>query len=341
MGYDIVFRVDAHPDVALGHLTRCISFSTSLQKLGYNPIFVCFDDQSAIDLLKLSNQLFLTIPYKINRKETWQLETDILSDLPSRNSVLIIDSYDCNDIYIESLRQKFSAVVYIDDLGLDFPVDLVINPLCNANSNYFNSKKQLLGLNYMILSQDYANAPDIKDIRYPKSLVVTMGGIDHYNISSRAIEILEFINPDIVIDVVVGPFYENVNLIVEAKKKSKCVVNIHRNVSGLYSLFSQSSFGLSAGGGTIFELVATGTPSVGISLMQNQENNIKFLGEKGAILPLVYDPIHFDIALFKKLRYLVCDDKISSSLMAASRKLVDGNGANRIACFINSMIKTS
>ncbi|MDC3293778.1 UDP-2,4-diacetamido-2,4,6-trideoxy-beta-L-altropyranose hydrolase [Alphaproteobacteria bacterium] len=339
MEYDIIFRVDAHPDVALGHLKRCISLSIQLQKLGYNSVFVCFDDKSSIDLLEFSDQSYVAIPYKVNQNESRHLEIEILFDLHSRNSVIILDSYDCTDIYFDALRQKFSIIVYIDDLGFDFPVDLVINPLFMENVNYLNSKNQLLGLSYMILSQEYANTPDNKDIQSPKSLVVTMGGIDHYNLSVRAIKMLEEINQDIVIDVVVGPFYENLNLIVEAKAKSKSTINIHQNLQGLYSLFSRASFGLSAGGNTIFELVATATPSVGIALWKNQESNIKFLGERGAILPLTYDSTHIDRALLENLRYLVSDDNMYGYLAAAGRKLVDGKGASRIALHIKSIIE--
>jgi spore coat polysaccharide biosynthesis predicted glycosyltransferase SpsG len=159
-----------------------------------------------------------------------------------------------------------------------------------------------------------------------------MGGADHYNLSSRAIPILEKISQDIEVNIVIGAYYKNIELIKDAVKESCLAINLFENTSDLFSIISKSSIGLTAGGLTSYELAALSTPSVGIALWKNQYSNIECLSNQGALIPLYYSQIKdFDHELAKELSRLINDDDLIMSMSKKARNAIDGNGANRIS----------
>ena len=62
---------------------------------------------------------------------------------------------------------------------------------------------------------------------------------------------------------------------------------------------------ISAGGFTLYELCSMSTPTIGISLWDNQKNNVDCLAEKGALIPLYYSSKYFDSELETELRRLI------------------------------------
>ena len=158
-----------------------------------------------------------------------------------------------------------------------------------------------------------------------------MGGIDHYNLSSRIIPILQEISLDIEINMVIGPYYENIDLIKIAAKKSRLKVNFLENVTDLSSLIIKSDIALTAGGFTTYELAAMSTPSVGVALWKNQNDNVECLSSKGALIPLYYSKNKsFERELYKSFFRLI-DYSLLETMSKKARIAVDGNGANRIS----------
>ena len=256
----------------------------------------------------------------------------------SKTKLLVIDSYQASEDYTEGLGQIFDLVVYLDDLGKNLPVDLVVNSSCQAQRRKYDANHALCGLDYVILSEPYKHVDKTKQKKRKKSLVITMGGVDHFDISSQAIAMIEKIDTALQIDVVVGPFYENIKEIERAIRRSKASITVHRNLQNLYHIFSKNTFALSAGGGTIYELVATGTASIGVALWKNQNENVQCLGRAGAILPIHYIADNFESDLGNALRKLLFDESFSKQLSATSRSLVDGKGAQRIAKKIDELL---
>jgi spore coat polysaccharide biosynthesis predicted glycosyltransferase SpsG len=64
---NIVFRVDAHVGIGLGHLSRCPSLAQSLNDLGCQVSFVVFSNKEAEKRLPQARFSFFT-PIANNRK---------------------------------------------------------------------------------------------------------------------------------------------------------------------------------------------------------------------------------------------------------------------------------
>jgi len=328
----VLIRVDAYPKIALGHLNRCINLGENLLEFGHDIIFICYEDSATKAVLIKTGFDFQLIPFKINDASNQDKELVFLRDISDSVDLFLVDSYNVDSGYFKHLNKFFSSMVYLDDLGLDFDVDMVINPSCTVKENDYIAKDVLCGMEYVILGNEY-RAGRIESLNTENhSILVTMGGIDHYDLSSRVIPILEEISLSIQVNMIIGPYYENIESIKTAVKNSSLEVNIFENASNLRALILKSNLALTAGGFTTYELAAMSTPSIGIALWDNQKNNVTCLSSQGALIPLYYtDSLEFVQQLKKVLVDLINNSNLRKRISTKARIAVDGYGANRIA----------
>ena len=328
----ILVRVDAYPDIALGHLNRCLNLGISLEEYGHNVVFFCYNDSATQAILSKTRFEYKLVPFKINDKQSKHEELSQLEVLSDSIDLLLVDSYNVDKEYFDFLNKCFPVIVYLDDLGLDFDVDLVINPSCKVKETDYKAKNILCGMRYVILGEEYRSGRVKVFNTNKRSILVTMGGIDHYDLSVRVIPILEEISLDIEVNIVIGPYYENTKSIKNAAKKSRLTINMFENVSNIIPIILKSDIALTAGGFTTYELAAMSTPSVGVALWENQYSNIECLSNKDALIPLYYSQGQgFDQELTKALSMLVNDNNLLTDISEKARNAVDGNGANRIS----------
>lgn len=328
----ILVRVDAYPDIALGHLNRCVNLGISLRECGHSVTFLSYNDSATQEILSRTGFEYKLIPFKINDKQSKCEELSQLEVLSDSIDLLLVDSYNVDNDYFDFLNQCFPMIAYLDDLGLDFNVDLVINPSCKVTESDYKAKKALCGMQYVILGGEYRVGRVVALNTKKRSILVTMGGIDHYDLSSRVIPILEKISLEIEVNIVIGPYYENTKSIKTAAKKSRLTINMFENVSNIIPIILKSDIALTAGGFTTYELAAMSTPSVGVALWENQYSNIECLSNKDALIPLYYSQGQgFDQELTKALSMLVNDNNLLMNMSEKARNAVDGNGANRIS----------
>jgi len=329
---NILVRVDSYPEIALGHLNRCIKLSASLREYGHNITFISYDDSAAKELLYETDFDCKFVPFKINDQQGRREEFSQLEIFSDSIDLVLVDSYNVDKTYFDMLYKYFPSIVYLDDLGLNFDVDLVINPSCKAIEIGYIAKRSLCGMQYVILSDEYRmGRTEVLDTKR-RSILVTMGGIDHYDLSSRVIPILEKISPKIEVNIVVGPYYENIESIRIAVQKSCLKINVFKKISNIAPIILESNIALTAGGFTAYELAAMSTPAVGVALWENQYNNIECLSNQGALIPLYYcQSREFDHKLFESLSVLMSDNNLLTSMSVNARNAVDGEGANRIS----------
>jgi UDP-2,4-diacetamido-2,4,6-trideoxy-beta-L-altropyranose hydrolase len=83
---------------------------------------------------------------------------------------------------------------------------------------------------------------------------------------------------------------------------------------------------------TLYELAAMGTPSVMILAGANQCRNVRGFEHAGAALFAgEADRADLGAALERRLRELVVDRRLRTALGTSARRLVDGQGALRLA----------
>ncbi len=329
---NILFRVDAHAEIALGHLNRCINLAESLIEHGHSVFFISYNDPAAKSLLSKTRFEYQLIPFKINDLKDKFGEFSILEKISNKINLILVDSYNVDKNYFFFLKNNFRYISYLDDMNLNFDVDLVINPSCTLKKDNYMAKNILSGIEYVILGKEYSK--DYNKIIKSKinTMLITLGGVDHYNISSRCVPIIENISPDIELNIIIGPYYDNVNLIKDVAKNSSLKINLIENTTNILPIILKSDIALTAGGFTSFELAALATPSIGIALWKNQYKNIDCLSREGALIPLYYPKIkNFDKALSKEIYKLIYDEGLMINMSKKAKEIVDGKGSDRIS----------
>ena len=164
---------------------------------------------------------------------------------------------------------------------------------------------------------------------------MTFGGVDHYNLSSIVIRIFDLMETKFDLDIVIGPYYENVSQIQALARASKNNVYLHREKQSLSSLMDQSDIAICAGGTTSFEVVASRVPCIAVALWENQWPSVKSLDRLDAILPVYFNSLEsLTSDLQSSVHKLVSDGCLRHSLYTNCSKALDGYGARRITNYL-------
>ena len=318
--------------MALGHLRRCLSLAHALDEAGASVGFACFEDAVAHQLLDGMDFHKFWLPETVNRGGDIGATARAADKMHA--SVIVVDSYDVDPAYFGALRQaRLKTVYFEDELNTDWQVSGIINGLIGAESLPYRAPNSMLGPDHLVLGPEYSKINDLqKDDKAQLSLMVTMGGIDHYDISSRLLRSLESFKEPLTIHIVVGQYYENLENIRRAAEQSPHSTEIHLQPDSLLEIIQSCDLAVSAGGITLYELASQGVPAVGIWLWENQRQNVERLGATGAILSLAFEENdQFDVRLGEAVTGLLINDRRRNIMAEAAVSIVDGLGARRVA----------
>ena len=341
----IAIRVDGNPQIATGHVMRCLAIANGLKKAGQTPLFIVADDNS--------EQLLHPSGYQIiNLHTQWDL---LDSEIPQITAVLrqhtisklIVDTYFVTETYLSAL-EDVCPVIYIDDLNLfRYPVSVVVNYNIYAfdipyEEIYRGTKtKLLLGPQYAPLREEFQNIePYIRDSA--QRILITVGGSDRYNIAGK---ILQEITVDerffgIEFHVVAGRLNPHIEELHEFAEDNP-LIHIHQNVTEMAKLMQSCDLAVTAGGSTMYELCACGVPSVCFSWADNQLMSVRAFSEKG-IVPCAGDMRVDEVGciggIIESLYELVGDKELRRGRCCLMREVVDGMGVWNLVKAVRDII---
>lgn len=327
----IYIRADMNDVIATGHIMRCIAIAEAAKKIGENVVFLIADAQATM-LLQERGLRYIVLDTVWNDMESELITIEkVIRD--EGIETLLVDSYQVTAGYLKRLSELVK-VAYIDDLNVfNYPVDILI---CYATywkkfdySRNSEKTKLFLGTKYTPLRQEFCNCKKRKIKPQVENLLLFSGGSDYYN----ALElILGEINIDKYsrIDVICGIYNENYVLLKE-KYKEKQNINIFKSVQNVKDYMMNADMVITAGGTTLYELCAVGTPAISYSLADNQLENVKGFQED-ELIDWAGD-VRFDNVAQNVNRYLEkyhYNQKLRQKRSMEMQKKVDGKGAERI-----------
>jgi len=287
----IAIVADGGKGVGLGHLSRCLAIAQALRKRGQRAVFLTSDPGCRAWVRR---QGFASAPWRDGK---WD--------------VMISDSYRLRASDLARLRAQAGLWLALDDLGRPPKgADLVLNASAGAAAmGYPRSKRFLLGPRWSLLRREYWTRRTKRLKARVENLLITVGGSGAP--SARLLARARAALPGAILHVVVGPF----------AKANLRGATVHHAPPSLEPLMRLCDAAISGGGQTLYELAARGVPAVGVILARNQKPNVSALAAKGCLLS--GEPG----AALMRLASPAARRKMSS----AQRRLVDGQGARRIA----------
>lgn len=342
--YNIGFRVDGGPDIGLGHIMRCLTLADEFR---YNNCKVFFISNEEHEIITNKNYTIIKIPLnaeKSSGKEKLNLlnESDFIGNTIEQFQIdcLIVDHYQASLEYLTILKNKLRILVVIDDFCINgLPADIVVNGNIFAKKEFYSKVNKstilLLGSKYTLLREEFLNLPQRVVNLNVKEVLITTGGSDNHNLTTRLLSILKtnIMSTNLKYNVIIGYMFRNEQ---EIKNYSERFDNIELfyNISNMSELMMKSDIALSTSGGTLYELAITGTPSISFIVAENQERLAKKMDELGCTINLGWYNEVSDDMIKNKLNFLIKNLEIRKRISQKGQKLFDGKGAHRSAQII-------
>lgn len=343
--------MDSSSILGTGHLGRCLVIGAALANKGATVTFLCREEPGAATELARA-QGFAVSPVNacIDRRKTAAFSlsdsfceaTDAIQtigSLPPKIDCLVVDHYSCGKEWERAVRQHCRYLAVIDDLAREHACDVLIDP------NWHGSKtdtrytgrlepetRALLGPDYALLHPAFAACRFSPTDRHKDvaRVLVYFGGSDLQGLTSLALTTLsrpEFAHLEV--DIVIGATNLNDSLI-ERQPVDNSRVRIHHQQDSLAPLLVHADLAIGAVGGTTWERMCLGVPSLAVIVADNQAETAHELASAGLIDLLGWSTEVTEHMFASHLRTLLADADRRQRMADAGQTLVDGRGAERV-----------
>jgi len=329
----VVVRADGGAAVGMGHVTRCLALAERLTERGATVTFVTRADTPAV-VSRIAGQgcEVVALPGRRDRGADLDALLGRAAAIGARAAVVDVHGFEAAGQ--AALRAAGLRLTMVDDLGrARFVADVVLNQNLGARAEAYEVEpytRLLLGPRYAMLRRAFVGRAAAPAGIRPRVLV-TMGGGDADNVTLRALRAADALAADFVMDVVLGPAFPHDEAVSAAVERARHPVVIHRDLPDLAGLMAGATLALSAAGSTCWELAHLGVPALLLTLADNQAGIAAGLDAAGFAISLGQAERLSGPALRDALAELLADPDRRARMSAIGRRLVDGDGAARVA----------
>lgn len=321
----LAIRADGGPDIGYGHLVRSGALAGVALARGDRVTYVTATPESVREVCPAGVEV---APQSSDPAvdETRSVIEELAPD------AFVTDSYEFDGRRQRILSDVVSPLaVILDDTRFTLNCDLLINGNVHAPSLQYdwvgNEPEWCLGTEYLLLRPEFVTLhdrePPWRDP--PKRAIVLMGGSDTRNATPTAL--LAFEGTALEITAIVGPGYENQQKIRNTATSVDADVTVVVDPDNLPERMFDADLAVSAVGSTIYELLTTGTPTIGVPQAGNQEPIATALADREAIELCAETTV---TPLSRRIEAFVADEDRRRSLRETGRELVDAQGQQRV-----------
>lgn len=305
-GVSVEIFCESGKEMGLGHLYRCIKLAricANIQAIATITLHNRGDfapEFSKILPNDLQDDLQARIHY--NAHEWFSSSTHKSSKSDNAPVLAIVDSYLASGALYAQIQQCSDALICLDDTLRDiYPAQsYILNPTPESCA-YFATKPYRLwcGEQYAIvpqvrwekslhIRQDSSSQADLQ----AKHIFVSFGGVDSRNLTQALLQelhtYLESSPYALYFHIVLGGGYTHKLCapLLQAHHKYHRHISIYRDLSPdeFLSLAQACDYAISAGGGSMLELLGLKIPSIILESASNQRSQIAHFEKKGAII---------------------------------------------------------
>jgi UDP-2,4-diacetamido-2,4,6-trideoxy-beta-L-altropyranose hydrolase len=347
---NVVIRADASEILGAGHVMRCLTLADAIKAKNAQVAFICQELPGHLCGLIEANgyPVHRLAPGREDHQSIksidWQSDAAktkaILKSIDGEIEWLVVDHYGLDKKWESEVACCVNQIMVIDDLA-NRPHQ------CNIllDQNYFAVEERptqryvglvpedcetLLGPKYALLRDEFPGAVGKIHQAKTRRVLVSLGGSDSHNVTSRVISALEGVDAETLkVDVVVG---QSNPLRDEIEKKCNLLANFnfHCQVSNMATLIANADLVIGAGGITTWERCCLGVPSLVITIADNQVRSTEALAKDGYVIYLGDQAGISTENLQATINCVLNNDALRNYMGRRSQSLVDGQGAARV-----------
>lgn len=311
----VFLRADSSLSIGSGHIIRCLNLAKTLRHSGAQCFFISKNHRGNIlDKIGLEGFPVKVISVSdepdvyIRDEKSWlngsqrddaEQFISLVKQQCNNPDIIIVDHYSLDSEWEILVKTCFpdTNLVVIDDLcNRPHHCDLLIDQTYQRSAEEYSSLNEnnariLAGAKYALLSPVFSQLRHQSIERkarlaIPKTLILTMGGVDAHNVTGKVLKYLEqavFENIE-KITVILGsacPYSAEIHAFAE---RSKYKIDVLTNVTNMAELMLEHDFAIGAMGGTTWERCAMGLPAVNVAIADNQITIARNLSRVGAIV---------------------------------------------------------
>lgn len=198
----------------------------------------------------------------------------------------------------------------------------------------------ILGTNYVPLRQEFQNLPAKQINDSIQNILIMSGGSDQYHVIRDVLERLESVELQdrlvVKLLAICGSYNQDYDVMAE-RYQDNPNISVIRAVPNLIDYIKEADLVISAGGTTLYEICACGTPAITYSFADNQLSNVREFEEDGL---MEYAGDAREVGFLDNIQRFIEEYKDRTLRSTKSQKmqaLVDGHGAERI---VEALIKS-
>jgi UDP-2,4-diacetamido-2,4,6-trideoxy-beta-L-altropyranose hydrolase len=349
----VAFRLDASPQIGIGHAMRCLTLADALRRRGASTRFVCRqlpDELYARIRLsghEVSRLPELTAPEPLDdlaqsallgTSQVQDARETLLALAGRRWEWLIVDHYAIDARWELQLREAANGIMVIDDVAdRDHDCDLLLDQNLHPDQQIrYDARvpataRRLLGPQFALLRPEFG---ELRSQVLPRDgnvrrLFVLYGGFDAADFTGRTLAVLERMAlTDIDVDVVIGSGHP-----CRAQIERDCTrlgYDCHVQSEEVAQLMSSADLAFGAGGSASWERCCLGLATLCVSFADNQRPIAEALDAAGAAVFAGDEHSASGERIEALLRELLGQPERLRRMSRRAFALVDGQGAGRV-----------
>ena len=330
-----VLRADASRAIGTGHVVRSLALAECLRAAGWRTLLAQSGDSLAASPSPIERHQRITLAAADPVAEADELRRRV-----GACDLLVVDHYGRDRRFEAACRRWARQILVLDDLA-DRPHDCaaLLDAAREPGSTDYRGLVPvdcalLLGPDYAPLRGQFLAARQSATARRlaagePRRIVISIGGIDAADLTSRALSAVLQVASEAEVDVVLGraaPHLETVRTLAESDALQ---VRLHSDVEDMAALLTEADIGVGAAGSSSWERCCLGLPAIALPVVDNQAPTAALLQQRGAalVVPEGAGATTADIA--QALERLLADEPLRRSLSSQAMALCDGRGGWR------------
>lgn len=332
----LVIRADASAQIGAGHVMRCLALAEAWVRAEAGPVTaasIALPDSLRRRLIDAGVDV-VDHPGPAGSAADLAALRALVQSAPT---ACVLDGYAFGRDYQREV-QRAALTLVVDDghRAEGFAADLLLDQNLGADRAHYAAlapgAELLLGTEFALLRSEFLAAGRPGRPRTGRRVLVTLGGSDPAGLSEGAARALsEHPGGAERIDVCLVLGGSNPRADAVAAALADTPVQVLRDARNMPELMAQADLAVAAAGSTCWELCYSALPAVLVVVADNQRDIAAQLHAAGAALNLGWHEAVSPGQVASAVRTLLEGAPARAALSTAAARLVDGQGADRVA----------